>query len=470
MCVKCLAAKAALLDCDEPQDLTFKAQGLNGSSSGPTVSDERSILYYLDAGGNFRWNANDALGTSVAVTYSFAERGEFPSTSTSSGNPYGASGFSAFTEAQRQNFRQAAAEFMAVSGILLVETDGDGDIDVFNAHNSHVGGYADLPYVSGSYRPDVDLVIISEGDYDKGSYGYHTILHELGHAVGLDHTHEGAYQLTSSMDNTANTVMSYNYEDTAQGLQSLDVAALQKLYGTTTLSADWTLKLAKAAPRLDANGSANNDTFALPASLDNTASKIRIFGFDGDDVLVGNDGIDILRGNRGNDALDGQSGGDRLRGGGGNDTLRGGDGDDLVHGGKGNDLIFGGAGNDEVIGASGNDHIHGDDGNDRLYGRLNDDILSGGAGRDLLDGGAGDDTLTGGMGHDHFVFNANSGHDTINDFDSSDVIQFEGTGLSFSDLVLTTVDGHARLQLATSVIDLIGVLTSDLSEDDFNFI
>lgn len=470
MCFRCLAAQSAVLDCDEPQDLSFKAQGTGGSSTGPTVTDERSILYYLDGGGNFRWNANDALGTSVTVTYSFLERGEFPSTSSYSGNPYGASSFSTFTDAQRNNFRQAAAEFMAVSGIVLIETDGDGDIDVFNAHGTYVGGYAELPYVSGSYKPDVDLVVDSRGDYDKGSYGYHTILHELGHAVGLDHTHEGAYNLAANLDDTSNTVMSYNYDNGSSGLQHIDIAALQTLYGSSSISSGWKLMLNEAAERVDGRGTSSNDVFVVSKVAATEARTSKIFGYEGDDTLVGKSDMDVLRGNQGNDALDGVGGNDRLRGGGGNDTIYGGSGEDMVHGGAGDDLLFGGAGNDIVIGASGSDHMHGGDGNDALYGRLNDDTLSGGAGHDTIDGGGGDDVLSGGGDIDEFIFRTGSGHDRISDFDAAhETLAFIGLGASLADVQISSINGSARITVGDAVLDLDGVSVSEIGADNFVF-
>jgi Ca2+-binding RTX toxin-like protein len=58
----------------------------------------------------------------------------------------------------------------------------------------------------------------------------------------------------------------------------------------------------------------------------------------------------------------------------------------------------------------------GNDGNNRLDGRGGNDALLGGLGNDILAGGAGNDTLTGGAGNDQFIFNPNSGIDTITDF------------------------------------------------------
>lgn len=61
--------------------------------------------------------------------------------------------------------------------------------------------------------------------------------------------------------------------------------------------------------------------------------------------------------------------------------------------------------------------VNGTAGPDIIVGQGGNDTLIGGAGNDTLYGGAGDDTLTGGAGRDVFVLdNAQSGYDTITDF------------------------------------------------------
>jgi len=77
----------------------------------------------------------------------------------------------------------------------------------------------------------------------------------------------------------------------------------------------------------------------------------------------------------------------------------------------------------------------------------------------------------GGSGVDVFVFKANSDHDTITDFDSSsEVLRFMGTGFDFSDVSVSTVDGHAQVQVGSVVIDLLGVSAASIGADDFQFV
>ncbi|MEZ2280012.1 MAG: DUF4347 domain-containing protein [Microcoleus sp.] len=220
-----------------------------------------------------------------------------------------------------------------------------------------------------------------------------------------------------------------------------------------------------------------------------------LVGDDGDDSLYGGlqnplvsdvDGRDLLFGGDGNDFLDGGDSSDSLDGGFGNDFVRGGNDDDLVDGNAGDDLIYGdngsdilcgddgndtifgdggdngksvgaigqqdcingGSGDDLLYGNEGQDTLNGDGGNDTLYGGKDNDILNGGAGDDWLRGDGGDDTLIGGVGGDRFMLSANSGIDTVLNFEVG-VDKFALTGgLSFSQLQVAQTGNEFLLQLA----------------------
>ena len=80
---------------------------------------------------------------------------------------------------------------------------------------------------------DADM---SSGGYGPGSYWYETLLHELGHALGLVHPHEGI-SLSNSLDKTSVTLMSYNSEGGPYSyFQPLDIQALHFIYGGDGLS------------------------------------------------------------------------------------------------------------------------------------------------------------------------------------------------------------------------------------------
>ena len=103
---------------------------------------------------------------------------------------------------------------------------------------------------------------------------------------------------------------------------------------------------------------------------------------------------------------------------------------DTIHGYEGSDSIYGRSGSDVLDGGTGNDTLEGEAGNDTLLGGDGADTLIGGDGADILDGGAGADALFGGStiigygsvgtnGNDTYLFGAESGQDTILDWDQS---------------------------------------------------
>jgi serralysin len=150
-----------------------------------------------------------------------------------------------------------------------------------------------------------------------------------------------------------------------------------------------------------------------------------IMGRDGDDNLIGSRGNDILSGGNGADVLNGGIGNDRLVAGAGNDRLVGAQGDDTLIGSSGNNSLIAGAGDDTIYdgtgsstlsGGDGADRLIGNSGNDRILGDGGNDRLSGGNGNDRLSGGTGNDYMVGGNGADIFVFQNNSGSDTVEDF------------------------------------------------------
>ena len=470
MCQACIARGLRIDDHDARSAGAALATAPEAASK--AVTDERAILTTQQNGDdNWRWNAESPLGTGVVVTYSFARGGDLPAVTDGSKNAYGANGFSAFSAAQQAGFRAAAAEFVATAGIILVEVASGGMIDVYNAHNSSVGGWAWIPYVTSSYVSEVDLVIDYSGSLAKGGYGYYLLLHELGHAMGLAHPHEDggdAFVLSSAVDSTASTVMSYNYMGGVTGLQHLDQDALQTLYGSPIASSTWTFAMEKGA--IAASGGNGADTLSAARSAQNAVFDYVVRAGGGNDTVTGEAGDDFMRGDNGLDRLFGLGGNDHLRGGRHDDRIDGGSGGDVLNGGSGADQITGGSGNDSILGRTGWDTLSGDAGDDRIDGFWGRDVIDGGLGDDTIIGGRGHDTLTGGGGTDVFVFSANSKKDTITDFDASaEKLDFRGTGFDFTDVSLTAVSGGVLVEVGRVDITLQGVALGDIGADDFLF-
>ena len=150
-----------------------------------------------------------------------------------------------------------------------------------------------------------------------------------------------------------------------------------------------------------------------------------IIGSDYDDFIAGGSGNDTIHGRGGDDAIDGGANDDTIYGDGGNDTIFGGVGASpasgvgcelqpvpidaaagkiyLAKGGSGDDTIYGGPGDDCINAGSGEDVVYGDDiietindGNDTIYGGNHADYIDGGGGFDHIDGGWHSDTCVNG--------------------------------------------------------------------------
>ncbi|WP_037990670.1 PA14 domain-containing protein [Synechococcus sp. CC9616] len=91
--------------------------------------------------------------------------------------------------------------------------------------------------------------------------------------------------------------------------------------------------------------------------------------------------------------------------------IYGDDGNDLLLGGHRNDNLWGENGSDYLIGGPKSDLLRGGNGDDTLTGNEGSDSLNGGPGDDRLDGGQSDDTLQGASGADTYVYTG--GHDVL---------------------------------------------------------
>lgn len=388
----------------------------------PVVSDFTAILYVSEGQTQTTWSSPFSLATPVIVTYSFLEGGDLPALEDY--RPYWNDGYSTFTSEQRANFRDVADIFEASAGIILVEVpSGEGMVNIMNTSGSAYGGWANIPYSSYFHVSYTDnyLVVDNSGAYDEGSYGFTTMLHELGHAMGLQHPFESSITLDPSLDNAGNTVMTYNNSSPlAQSLGVFDIQALQFLYGLPVDTTDWRIDFADTV--LTVYGS--NGADAITGASDRNA----LFGGDGDDTLNGRTDQDSLSGGSGHDRLNGLTGDDLLYGDAGNDTIFGylaGDppmwsGSDKLFGGEGDDLLFGQEAADTLHGGKHNDRLYGDTGLDSLTGGLGDDRIYGGDDADRIFGDDGDDFGDGGLGSDTLF--GREGRDTLLGQDGADLI------------------------------------------------
>ena len=285
-----------------------------------------------------------------------------------------------------------------------------------------------------------------------GSNAFHIVLHEIGHALGLKHPHDGGlagyttYQDAglSNLDDGFLTLMSYDPTSSiweygwASTPLPLDIIAAQTIYGanTTTHAGNTTHSLlddgllrtvydVSGTDTLDASNIDEGITLRLAQGRSTTVDTLSTV------YIAKNTVIENAIGTFFNDTIYGEKGDNTLQGWSGNDIIFGGLGNDLILGQDGNDELQGGLGDDNLQGGDGADLMAGQDGNDRLFGQNGNDQLQGGAGLDIFKGGSGNDTLYGGSGIDQAYFTSNRSNftqSTVGEVTTfTDNLGFEGT-------------------------------------------
>ncbi|WP_044563975.1 matrixin family metalloprotease [Azospirillum sp. B4] len=492
--------------------------GTSGTEAATSIyadSDPKLALIGYGVNGVYtnRANAVAPLGHPAFITYSFADT--LPTGASASDYP----GFRALTSDEKAAIQNALATWEKVSGVVFLEVpDGQGEIqfDTYNfagTSEAAAAAYTSKTFSSSSAPVLAEIAFNTDGKASQDlwlSDGVLTAVHEIGHALGFKHPGNynasgggaAAPYLSSAMDNTANTVMSYYFSSGVTSLGPVDIAAVQYFYG-------------------DAQSLARS---GITYSWDSANLVLTQTGTSGDDVLIGTDLKDVFKPLGGNNSLYGYAGIDTVQydyassgvsftkasdgsvtavtpGGtdhlysityaqlndetvqlvavmkstaagyqvtGGiladtidlynistsadSDYVDGGDGDDYISDTVSkNDTLIGGAGNDTIYGGTGA-IITGGDGNDKLYSY-------GGA---SADGGNGDDyisgtgTLIGGAGNDTLSATGNTTAQRLDGGDGNDLI-YGGQGAD------TYVGGAGNDTVYGGSFDDADVITYDFS-------
>jgi serralysin len=306
-----------------------------------------------------------------------------------------------WSDAEKNAFVYATEVYESVCGLKfeLARSVAEADIvwwktglggDMLGLHelpdNEQIWGYFDpaMPSWSSLYF---------------GGDGLSTVLHELGHGLGLAHPHDGGTREdATSFPDVADafstgpdglnqgiwTIMSYNpgwdeagYDLTygnQAGLGAFDIAALQALYGKNMGTGRGSDVYALPTWNLDVDergwlclwDAGGRDTItAAQASagvvIDLRAATLlqgdphaggfvsREKGVAGGYTIASGVTIENATGGRYADKLQGNSVSNVLSGEGGADTLLGDAGNDIIHGGAGNDKLYGGTGQDIFV-------------------------------------------------------------------------------------------------------------------------
>ena len=418
----------------------------------------------------------NGLGNSLSMTFAFRD--------TAAGAPNmatGASGFQQLNETQISAALYAIQQWQEVANVTLTRVQDSGSQYSNNAHFTfwtytnattksapyNASGWGGWNNSTGSWRNYVYFnaqkdAAITPTDTNGG---FELYIHEVGHALGLEHP--AVYNITGTgytayarnatffQDSEQYTAMSYfNGNATHAFLGSVssatpllyDIAAIQRLYGAnmTTRTGDNVYGFNANAGQAflissadqqtnfsvwDAGGrdvfdfsgydetqwiNLNEEAFSSVGGLRNNISIARnvtiedAYGGSGADSMLGSAAANLLRGNAGADTIDGGSG---------SDTLEGGDSNDFYFGVTGDDRIT------EVAGGGADTLIT----NTSLSMPENIEvaIIASGAVGITLTGGTGNDVITGNELRN--ILYGGSGNDTLNGFGGDDDI-FGGEG------------------------------------------
>lgn len=285
--------------------------------------------------------------------------------------------------------------------------------DYPNASGQAIGQF---PYEWNRWTPE---------HLQQGGYAWHTVLHEVGHGLGLRHSH-GSNGLNGQpfpgVDDNADsgdfglntgvyTVMSYldagefwapsgGGSDYGWGFagtpMAFDIAALQEIYGVRAKAGGNTVY-----DLPDVNG---DGTYWESIHDTGGTDEIRYTG--SQDATIDLRAAPLVGENAGGylSRVTGVAGGysiangtwiENAEGGSGNDTLIGNNLDNVLAGNAGHDTLMGGIGNDILLGGDGFD------------------TLDGGLGADAMYGGDLDDVYYVNQWNDQVVEGANAGYDTV---------------------------------------------------------
>jgi serralysin len=396
-----------------------------------------------------RWNFQDAVGSSVSspggigntASLSFSFLTAFPSY-------FSNSGFAAFTALQKQAARDALASISDVIQVSFTEAS-TGGVMTFGMHAQPLGsaGFAYFPSFGYSFTSNNIITSVSvtdlagdiwlnssqawtDSDFALGGSGYGTLLHEIGHALGLKHPFDGPNILDSSLDNTQYTVMSYTQHPNSlyrtvtetspnhfswqyehiqpETLMPLDIVALQYLYGANTSS------------------HSDNDTYTFETNR--PFIKTLWDGGGNDSISVANFSLACVV-----DLREGHYSSINIP----SDPLPSGvtEQNTGIYDGTGNLAIAYGVVIEYAVGGSGNDQL------------IGNDVAN------LFDGRLGADTMAGGLGNDNYVISkgdivselVNQGSDLIRSWISYSLVDTDGAGNNGGNVEKLTLLGNAAI-------------------------
>lgn len=339
----------------------------------PSITDDYRIDAVL-AGSDIRWDPVEA-GKPVGLTFSFMSELPVYADPVQDGNH-----FSTMTDEQKIAVREILTTLSSQFDITFTETTDSrqsyGQLRFGNNAQTITVGYAYYPDKSiGDNAGDLYINNTPEASQTNhvvyGTNAYSTLIHEIGHILGLKHpgnynaaasggdTNEGPF-LKGVEDSELYSIMSYTPQNQRLeriNLAPYDYAALSYLYNAKLLNTgDNSYALTEESGQvvqtiyddggndtLDASGINSPVTLNLNVAAPGTLSSVgltpdgqaaennlslglntlieRAIGGTGNDKLIGNSSSNTLIGNNGDDTLVGQLGTDTMTGGEGSDIF-----------------------------------------------------------------------------------------------------------------------------------------------------
>lgn len=215
------------------------------------------------------------------------------------------SAVSRFNASQIQGTRQALQYVSSVTGIALIEVSSSDQADIHfgntNLAGSAVAGLTAWNY-NYQYNPSnqeimaltIDAKIYLDNvEWNRenasptpGSRSYETLLHEIGHMLGLAHPFDSPRPLPAAQDNTNNSIMSYTKEGAPKSqFQPYDLLALEWLYGGDGLGGQHGLN-STHGPSLHSTPTHAITGSAGPDRLHSSSANENFDGLGGVDTLV----------------------------------------------------------------------------------------------------------------------------------------------------------------------------------------